>query len=189
MGELKPDLTVTFNVIHAKTSNKYIATKVKPIADRIPVKTVTPVCKNQTAVITSLSDEFGFIKFKLEDIHVRLSLAKNGAPCYPENNGALLFHRNGLFGCCMADLNIGTTVNFDVVHNKKSNRFMATKLTPMVQSKRLEFAKNAILSTPKFRSNPPSLDMRVSIADKLAKDFEGIRRASIDAQMVIFQSR
>ena len=189
INELKPGLAVTFNVIHSKTSNKYIATRVKPFQDQICAKTVTPVCENQTAVISSLSDQFGFVNFKLDEIHVKLSLAKNGAPFYPENNGTILFHRNGLFGCCMADLKIGAKVNFDVVHNKKSNRFMATKLTPVLQSKALEFAKNAILTKPKIRSNAQSVDRRPSIIDKLTIDFEEIRRASIDAQMVIFQSR
>jgi len=186
---------VSFNVIHSKISNKYIAVRVKASVPNTSKSArqqiiVTPVCENKTAKIASVSKDFGFVSYKLEDSFVKLSLAKNGAPCFPENDGKIFFRYTGLYNCSMAELKPGVEVTFDVFHNKRSNRFIASRVCLVPEKKSISYAKAALLSVPRVvRSNPPSIDRRPSLAEKLAKEFANIRRTSIETQLIISQIR
>lgn len=131
LSALKPNDTVSFSVIHNKKTNKYIATKIYKEATpkpTIPTTTVTLVAKNQTGIIEKMVNHGGKIIYSVPmDFHKRV-ITKNGALNFPENNGSVAFHETALVGSILSEFKVGDSVSFDVMHNKKSNRYVASKM-------------------------------------------------------------
>lgn len=89
---------------------------------------ITPVRTKQVARIESTKGEYGFISFKVDEKDHRASLSKNGASSLPQNTGNLFFHSSELVGCAMFELQVGDIVEFNVVHNKRTNKYCAAKV-------------------------------------------------------------
>jgi cold shock CspA family protein len=89
---------------------------------------ITPVRTKQVARIESTKGEYGFISFKVDEKDHQASLTKNGASSLPQNTGNLFFHSSELVGCAMFELQVGDVVEFNVVHNKRTNKYCAAKV-------------------------------------------------------------
>jgi cold shock CspA family protein len=89
---------------------------------------ITPVRTKQVARIESTKGEYGFISFKVDEKDHQASLSKNGAANLPQNTGNLFFHSSELVGCVMFELAVGDVVEFNVVHNKRTNKYCAAKV-------------------------------------------------------------
>ena len=89
---------------------------------------ITPVRTKQVARIESTKGEYGFISFKVDEKDHQASLTKNGANSLPQNTGNLFFHSSELVGCAMFELQVGDVVEFNVVHNKRTNKYCAAKV-------------------------------------------------------------
>ena len=86
---------------------------------------ITPVVNNVTAKIASVKQDWGWVAYTVRDEFHQQTMIKNGASALPQNNGKVFFHKRNLFSCCLDRLESGMTVTFDVVHNKKSNKYIA----------------------------------------------------------------
>jgi cold shock CspA family protein len=89
---------------------------------------ITPVRSKQVARIESTKGDYGFISFKVEERDHQASLARNGAVQLPQNTGNLFFHSSELVLCHMSELEVGDLVEFNVVHNKRTNKYCAAKV-------------------------------------------------------------
>lgn len=89
---------------------------------------ITPVRTKQVARIESTKGEYGFISFKVDEKDHHASLTKNGAHSLPQNTGNLFFHSSELVGVAMYELQVGDVVEFNVVHNKRTNKYCAAKV-------------------------------------------------------------
>merc|ERR1711970_96261 len=89
---------------------------------------ITPVRSKQTARVESTKGDYGFISFKVEERDHQASLSRNGAQQLPQNTGNLFFHSSELVSCHMSELEVGDLVEFNVVHNKRTNKYCAAKV-------------------------------------------------------------
>lgn len=89
---------------------------------------ITPVRTKQVARIESTKGEYGFISFKVDEKDHQASITKNGAVSLPQNTGNLFFHSSELVACAMFELQVGDIVEFNVVHNKRTNKYCAAKV-------------------------------------------------------------
>jgi len=88
----------------------------------------TLVLSNVTAKISKVCETYGFIDYKLDNLTLQKTLTKDGAITLPENNGKIFFHENELSGN-LDSYKSGDIVNFDIIHNKKSNKIICNRIS------------------------------------------------------------
>jgi cold shock CspA family protein len=99
---------------------------------------ITPVRSKQTARIESTKGEYGFISYTVKEKDHAASFSKNGAASAPQNSGNLFFHSSELVGACMQELEVNDLVEFNVVHNKRTNKYCAAKVKLIAKQPPLE---------------------------------------------------
>ena len=77
--------------------------------------------------VEEMFKDHGFISYTLEQRLWESTVTKNGAPCLPNNNGKIFFHRNEVCGG-IKSLTLGQAVEFDLVHLKSNNKIIANRV-------------------------------------------------------------
>jgi len=191
MEEVKVGMTFSFDVVHVKTTNMYVATSVQQSSPLPEPINVTSVCAHQCGKVIRLIKDGGLIDFQIPSRFHQVSITKNGARAFPENSGLLAFHSSEYRGP-MTELKLDDLVRFNVVHNKTSNKYLAenmSKIIPEITTtvKPRDLGSVDFLSSimkpkhnKKRRSSIKLVDKLVEKVVEKVRETEKVRRLSID---------